>query len=108
MSDRDTIQDPFTAGATVSLAVTTASASVALTGAAGKGKQQVRLYNAGTALIFYKIGASGVAAAVTDVPLPAGMVEVITVLDAGGSARFIAAIAGTGTATLYATVGQGI
>lgn len=108
MADWDQITEPFTPGVTVSLACTVATAVVAITNADGKVKQQVRLHNSGTTLMFYKIVAAAGTAALTDTPLPAGMVEVVTIPPAAGVARYIAAIMASGTATLYATVGQGV
>ena len=99
--------EPFTPGTTVSLAATTSTGRVALTGASGKIKQQLRLYNAGSVAVFINLGGSTVTAAVTDMPVPAGYTEVISI-PPGDGARYIAGITASGTATLYATVGDGV
>jgi len=104
---RNEIVDPFFPGTTVSLAVTTSTGNVSLTGADGKGKRQLRLYNAGSVAVFIRIGVTGVVAAVTDMPIPPGAVEVITLRDASGQ-MFLAGITASSTATLYATVGEGV
>jgi len=91
-------------GGTVSLAVTTTSASVAML-LVPDSEHQVRLYNAGSATVFVNRGGSGVTATTSNMPLPAGAVEVLTYT---GSATHLAAITASGTATLYATVGEGI
>jgi len=50
-----------------------------------------------------------VSAAVTDIPLPSGAIEVVTLTNTnGGAATHVAAIAASGTATLYLTTGQGL
>lgn len=104
---RNEILEAFTPGSTVKLTATTSTGAVALTGADGKLKRQVRLYNAGSVVVFVKIGASGVTAATTDMPLAPGVPELITVQDANGSARYLAGITVSGSADVYATVGEG-
>lgn len=99
---------PFTPGATNILAVTTTSARIALTDApASSQSRTVRLHNAGSALIFVRFGDSTVVAAATDMPLPVGAVESFN-LPNSSSAWHVAAIAASGTATLYATAGTGV
>ena len=90
------------ADATVNLTAGVASTNVALP-AAG---EQLRLYNAHTATVFYELGTSSAstAATTTGVPLPAGAVEVISV---GPQHTYLAAIAASGSGTLYATKGNG-
>lgn len=104
---RNEILEAFTPGTTVKLAATTSSASVSLTGADGKLKRQVRLYNAGSVVVFIKVGASGLTATVDDMPLVPGMAELITVQDANGVQRHLAGITASGSADVYATVGEG-
>lgn len=94
--------------ATASVSVTTSSAN-ALIKADPEGAFQLRLYNAGTSTAFYAVGNSSVTAAVTDVPIPSGAVEVITVQNPQSApVTHIAAITASGTATLYASTGFGI
>ena len=95
------MQLPFSPGAaTVSLAVTTTSGRVAITGAPSP---STRLHNAGPATVFVKAGDATVTAATTDMPIPSGQTEVFDL----GAATNIAAITSASTATLYATAGAG-
>jgi hypothetical protein len=98
---------PFTAlGATVNLAVTNTTGSVALTAIGDQAGMEVRLYNAGSATVFVNFGISTVAATTTaGMPLPSGAIEVLTV---GPGVTYVAALTASGTATLYATSGRGI
>lgn len=90
---------PFAPGVTTSLSATTSTGQASLTG----GTNQLRLFNAGTVTVFVTFGANPTAA-VTDFPIPPGVVEVIT---RNTSDTKIAGITATGTATLYCTVGAG-
>lgn len=101
---------PFTPtdDATASIAVTTASASAAIK-RQPTGAHQIRLYNAGAATLFWAFGDAAVTASLTDVPLPPGAIEVITLANAANAPiSHIAAITPSGSATLYATTGQGL
>lgn len=101
---------PFTPvdDATASIAATTSSANAALK-QQPTGGCQLRLYNAGASTVFWALGNAAVAAALTDIPLPSGAIEVVTLANGtSGPATHIAAITQTGTATLYATTGQGL
>jgi hypothetical protein len=93
---------PFTPGATVSLAVTTTTGNVALTG----NGEQLELTNAGTATVFVALGGTSVTAAVTDYPVLTGSSKLIT--RNPDSHTRIAGITAAGTATLYITVGRGL
>lgn len=91
-------------GSTVNLAATTTTGNVALSGF-GAGGGNVRLYNSGTVTVFVAFGGSAVAATTTaSMPLPAGAVEVFAV----GEVLYLAGITASGTATVYATIGQGV
>jgi Na+/serine symporter len=91
-------------GATVNLAVTTTTGSVALTASANSSKE-VRLYNRGTVEVFVTFGASTVTATTTtSMPLAPGAAEVFGV---ASDETHVAAITASGTATLYATTGRG-
>lgn len=94
---------PMTPGETVTLAATTASARVALPTAL---ISQVMVTNApGAGLAFVSFGNDTVSAAVaSSTPILPGVAYVFTV---PSGATHMAAITGTGSATLYATVGQG-
>jgi hypothetical protein len=98
---------PFTPlGASVSLAVTTTTGSVALTAVGDQGGMEVRLYNAGSATVFVNFGISTVVATTAaGFPLPSGAIEIFTV---GPAVTHVAALTASGTATLYATSGRGI
>ena len=94
--------------ATASISASTGSSNTAIK-QQPTGSHQLRLHNAGATLLFWALGPSGVTAAVTDIPLPAGAIEVVTVANAGASPlTHIAAITQAGTATLYVTTGQGL
>ena len=64
----------------------------------------VRVYNSTTVTVFIKFGASGITAATTDMPIPAGGVEVFTI---NPSCTTIAGITAGTSGTLYATTGMG-
>ena len=94
---------------TVSLAVTSSTGSVALSKLPSTGRFQLRIHNAGAATIFFNRGSSTVTAATTNMPIPAGAIEVITIENAQNSpVTHVAAITSSGTATAYFTVGTGI
>ncbi len=95
------MNNPFRPAATVSLSATTSTGRVVITASTGVG--EYRVYNAGPSTVFIKEGDNTVIAAVTDMPIPAGAVEVLSF----GSTN-IAGITSTGTATLYITSGDGI
>jgi hypothetical protein len=99
---------PFMPGDTRSISASTSSAATgsALVPAKG-GPTQVRIHNAAAGLAFVKFGTSGVSAAATDLPVPAGAVEVVSV-PASDVATFGAAVLSSGTGTVYLTVGAGI
>lgn len=96
---------PFTIGAgnTVPLACTNASASVTLSPAA-IASNGIRVYNSGTVTAFIRAttGAS-TAAIATDMPIPPGLVEVLS----KGVCDTISGITASGSATLYLTPGEG-
>lgn len=73
------------------------------------GKFQVRIHNAAATLCFYRFGDSTVTAANTDVPLPAGAVEVVTVENRDASAEtHMAVILASGSGSVYVTTGAGL
>jgi hypothetical protein len=92
---------PFSPGASATLAITTSSANVQLPSGSGT---RFLLQNSGTAPIFFATGGSTVTATASSTPLLGGEAKVFT-LDP--SATYIAGIVGTGTATLYITRGEG-
>src|SRR5690242_17990882 len=88
---------------TASLAVTTATGSVALLGQA----MQYRVFNAGASTIFVELGNSAVTAVLaTAMPIPAGAVEYLSA-PVAVAAPYLAAITASGTATVYTTGGEG-
>jgi len=96
------MMNPFTPGGTVNVAATTTTANVAL--ASGAKDQVMVTNNAGGSLAFVAFGSSAVTAtAATSTPVLPGAAYIFTV----GTATHMAAITGTGTATVYATAGQG-
>ena len=89
---------PFLPGATTSVAAGTSSGTAAV----DPGAAQVRLHNAGSATVFVVFGA---VATTSDMPLPAGAIEV---LSKPAGVTTVAAITASGTATLYVTSGVGV
>ncbi|ODT85696.1 hypothetical protein [Phenylobacterium sp. SCN 70-31] len=101
---------PFTPAddATASIAATTLTANAAIK-QQPTGAHQIRLYNAGASTVFWALGPSGVTAALTDIPLPAGAIEVITLANGvANPATHVAAITASGSATLYVSTGLGL
>jgi hypothetical protein len=106
---------PFVAtGNTLTIAATGSSAATALAAGVNRaGNPEMpmtcRIVNGGTGLAFVKFGISTDTAALTNdisVPVPAGNTEVFWV--PAGSTHIISIVAAAGTATLYATPGQGV
>jgi hypothetical protein len=94
---------PFTPGATVSRAVTSSSARVALP--TTRGNQILVTSPGGEATTsFIKFGASDVVAVATDTPILAGTVQVFSVPPGN---THVAAINASGAQTLYFTGGDG-
>src|SRR5690348_3136065 len=91
---------PLPGASTTKLTASTSSGRTAFAIAPNPGvyDNQVRFHNAGTVLAFLRIDGSTVTAATTDMPLPAGAVEVLTVQ---GTDTYFAAITASGTADIY-------
>lgn len=101
---------PFTPvdDATASVTATTSGADRTAIKQQPTGAHQLRLYNAGTGTIFWAAGGATVTAALTDVPLPGGAIEVVTLANAAAAPlTHLAAVTQTGAAVLYATTGEG-
>ena len=94
--------DPFAPGTTVSLTASTTSASKEVSGSTHK--HMLRVFNSGTVTAFIKTGDSTVTATANDLPMPGGIVEVISI----GSDTYCAAITASGSSKLYLTIGIGI
>lgn len=90
---------PFSPGATVTLAVTTASANVQI----AAGFNVIRVVNAGTGLAFFRTGTSSQTALITDTPILPNSMEIFSVPE--NTTNFGAI--GAATTTLYVTVGEG-
>lgn len=87
--------------ATYTISVTTTNTATTLTQAPAAGSQfQVMVYNSGSVIVFIRFG--GVATT-ADVPIAPGATMTLT----GYSGQTLGAITGSGTATLYVTVGSG-
>ena len=105
---------PFAAtGNTITVAATGASAATALVSVPRAGNPEMpmtcRVVNGGAGVAFIKFGISTDTAALvgdTSVPVPSGNTEVFWV--PAGSTHIITIVAAAGTATLYATPGQGV
>lgn len=95
--------------ATASITASTGGADRAAIKQQPTGSHQLRLYNAGAATVFWAAGNASVTAALTDIPLPAGALEVVTLANpTNNPATHVAAVTSSGTAVLYVTTGQGI
>jgi hypothetical protein len=64
----------------------------------------IRLFNAGTTTVFIKAGGATVAATTSDLPIPPGVIEVIS----KGGATHISGITNSDSATVYVTPGEGV
>jgi len=94
------------AGNSVNISVGAASARVLVVQQGGV--QQLRIYNDGTATVWVEFGDSTVvASASTDLPIPAGSTEVITINPALIGPIYVAAIAAGSTGNIYFTIGAG-
>lgn len=94
---------------TVSISATTTSANVALQ-KVPSGKFHLRIHNAGPSTIFFNRGPdSTIAATTSNMPVPSGAVEVITINNTDASpVNYVAAITASSTATVYFTLGWGV
>jgi len=105
---------PFVAtGNTVTVAATGTSAATALLPLPRSGNSEMpatcRVVNGGSGLAFIKFGISTDTAALTNdtsIPVPSGNTEVFWV--PAGATHIVTIVAAAGTATLYATPGQGV
>jgi hypothetical protein len=89
---------------TVSLTATTSSSRVALSHSGRP--YDVRLYNAGSVVVFVEFGDSTVAAATaTGMPIAPGTVEAFSLPP---SATHMAGITSSSTAAIYVTLGYGL
>lgn len=93
---------PFAPGPTVTVSATATSGPATL---AGTGTS-VEVQNAGSTAVFVKLGGTGVTAAATDYPVLAGQSKVIG--RDPSTQTTLAVIAPGGTATVYATTGEGL
>lgn len=94
-------------GQTVQLAATTGGARVAFKQPLG-GLAQIRVWNPGTEVVFITRGDAAVTATLAGgLPIPPGVLEVLTVNDVS-TVTHIAGITATGPVTLYVTPGQGV
>lgn len=92
---------PFSpCGATVSLSATTSSSNANITA----GNSALRVVNSGTGVAFIRWGVGTQTAVVTDLPILPSSMEVFGIPI---GANNVAAITATGTATVYATPGEG-
>ena len=92
---------PFRPAGTAVLSASTTTGTVALAG----GGSAVLVYNASGATAFVRLGAAtGLAAAVTDTPVPAGA---RMLMDGGPFVSYAAAILQSGSGNVYFTLGDG-
>lgn len=92
---------PFSPGASASLSVSTSTSNITLPSGGGT---QFLLQNEGTDAVYFATGDSSVTASTGGTPLLGGESRIFT-LDP--SATTIAAITGSGSATLHITRGEG-
>lgn len=93
--------------ATVSISVSTSSQSIQIPNYAGV--NQLRIYNAASATVFVRFGGSGVAASATgDIPIASGYTGGFSVPSTGSGTLYVAAIAPSGTGSIFFTPGEGI
>jgi hypothetical protein len=90
----------FDPTASTSLAFSTTSAEVTTLSASDN---IVRIYNGGTGVVFIRWGTTAQTAVATDMAIAPGAVEVFT----KNNATRLAAIASSGSGTLYITTGNG-
>ena len=90
-------------GATVNLAATGSSSNVQVRTAPTS--RHIRIWNSGTVAVFVEFGADNTVAATTaaSMPIAPGNTEVLSC-----AYEYVAAITGSGTATIYITPGEGI
>lgn len=92
---------PFRPAGTVSVAATTSAQTIALVG----GGNAVLVYNASSATAFFRLGgATGLTAAMSDTPVPAGARMLV------GGGPFVsnaAVLLSAGSGTVYFTLGDG-
>ena len=91
---------PFTPGANFSIAVTTTTGRVNVTG----NGTTLRLANVAATECFIKLGDSTVTATTSDFSMPANSVALLA---ASGAITYVAAITASGTATLRIARGDG-
>lgn len=90
-------------GSTVNINVTSTTANVQVT--ASSGMQQVRIMNDGTATAWIRFGTDNTVVATTsNMPVPAGGVEVLS----HQGPLWVAAIAAGSTGKIYFTPGEGV
>jgi len=91
---------PFRPAGTSSIAASTTASTVALAG----GGSTVLVFNATNGTAFFRLGAVGLTAAMTDTPVPAGARMLV---DGGPFVSYASVILGAGTGTVYFTLGDG-
>jgi hypothetical protein len=92
------------AGAGQSIAATTTSGSVTLTGES-LNQADIWIFNAGTDYVFCRWGVGAQTAATTDIPFPSGTVNIVSRGATG--VNTVACRANTTTATVYIVPGNG-
>jgi hypothetical protein len=96
----------FDGAPSVSINVSNSSQSAQISGG---NRQQIRVYNDGTATAWVNFGNSGVVASITTgLPIPSFGAEVFTVDAAGAAQLYAAAIAAASTGKVWFTPGGGI
>lgn len=92
----------------IDVAVTTANVALTLTDSTGGHNVNIRVFNDGSATAWIAFGGASVTAALTDIPIGAGMAEVFTLPESEAANLRVAAIAAGSTGKIYFTAGYGI
>lgn len=95
---------PFHVGTTISVSVTNSASSAAAIPIASNPSWQILVQNTGANLAFCKLGGSTITATTTDFPVPAGIIETLTI---DQDSKFISCITASSTTTVYVTGGVG-
>lgn len=95
-------------GSTVSIDVAATSSAVKVAAGGYHTEVDVRIANSGTATVWIKRGDATAAATTSDMPVLAGVTEVLRFRIQADGTLYLAAIAASGTGKIYFTLGEGI
>lgn len=95
---------PFQPGATISISVSNSASSAVAMPIGSVPSWQIIVQNTGSALAFCNFGGSAVTASTSSFPVPAGVIESLTM---DQDHKFISCITSASTTTVYITGGIG-